>query len=481
MMLEKTTIAKNAGILVMTDVVTRILGALLTIFIARKLGAANLGLLAFALSFTELFSFLTNFGFRNLISRDVAKEPHKTGSYLGSISVIKLVLSVLVLFLIISTLYLMHCTQEKMLVVCIAAFIMVLTSFIDFFAAFFRAHQKAEYEALIKIILSFLRISTGLIILFLGYGLVPLMSVQFLVYLFSFALGFSLVVKKLSKPDFNIKWDVCIHLIKSAVPFAMLVIVVSINTQMGTVLLSFMKGYIATGWFSAAQKLCGVFSFIPAAFVGAVLPAMSKFSQRSMHESLVKTYEGTIKYLLIIVLPLAVGISILADDFILMVYGREYIQSIIVLRILIWSLVFSFFNYACMIAFASINKEKKFVRIQVLGTLVNFCANITLIPLMGPVGVSIATVFSQIIVFAFSAYILSKSFRQAGIQKISMRPVLAVILMSFFLFLFKQQDAIILVPLSGLLYGLALFLLRTFNNNELYILRELFRRKLAKF
>ena len=481
MMSEKTTIAKNAGILVMTDVVTRILGALLTIFIARKLGATNLGLLAFAFSFTELFSFFANFGFKNLISRDVAKELTKTDSYLGSISLIKLVLSAFVLLLIISILHLMHCSQEKMLVVCIAASIMVLTSFIEFFAAFFRAHQKVEYEALIKIILVFLRVSTGLTILFLGYGLVPLMSVQFLVYLFSFALGFCLVVKKLSKPIFNIKWDFCIYLIKSAVPFALLIIVVSINTQMGTVLLSFIKGDLVTGWFSAAQKLCGIFGFIPMAFVGAVLPAMSKFSQKRMHESLVKTYEGTIKHLLIIVLPVAVGISILADDFILMVYGREYIQSIIVLRILIWLLVFSFLNQACMIAFVSINKEKKFVIIQALGTLVNFCVNIALIPLIGAVGVSIATVLAQIVIFAFSAYVLSKYFCEARIRKISVRPVLSVLLMSFFLFLFKKQDVIILVPLSGLLYGVTLYSLKTFNNNELSILRELFRRKFAKF
>ena len=91
MISEKATIAKNTGILVTTEIITRILGTVLTITIARKLGATNLGLLAFALSLSRIFDFLPNFGFKNLISRDIAKEPTSTGSYLGNIFIIKLV------------------------------------------------------------------------------------------------------------------------------------------------------------------------------------------------------------------------------------------------------------------------------------------------------------------------------------------------------------------------------------------------------
>ncbi|MFX0195089.1 MAG: flippase [Candidatus Hodarchaeota archaeon] len=480
MLSEKATIAKNTGILVIADIVARILGTLLTITIARKLGAADLGLLAFALAFANPFGFLAGFGFKNLISRDVAKDPTKTGSYLGNIFAIKFILSACVLFAIILIINLMDYSREKVFIVSIAGFIMVLISYIEFFAAFFRAHQKVEYEAVVTILLNFLIVSSGLTILFLGYGLVPIMGVRLLVYLLCFTLGFTLVIRKLSKPSFHIRLDFCIQLIKSAIPFAVLGIVVSLNAQMPTILISFIKGDLATGWFSAAQRLVGVFGFIPMAFVGGVLPAMSKFSHKSMNESLVKTYEGTIKYLLIIALPLAVGISILADDFIIMIYGGKFIESIIVLRILVWLLVFSFLNHAFMIAFASINREKIFLKFQMLGAIVNFALNIVLISLWGHIGVSIGVVLSQIVVFALSVQALSKHFRQARILDICVKPVLAVLLMTIFLFLFRQQNVLILVPVSAVLYSFALFSLRTFNHDELSILRALFRRKLVK-
>lgn len=476
---EKTIVAKNTSILAITDIAARIMGTLLTIAIARILGVANLGLLAFALSFTSLFDFIPRFGFRNLITRDIAKEPNMSGSYLGNIFIIKLIFSALALCLIITALNLMHCTQEKILIVCIAAFIMVTDSFIEFFYSFFRAFQKIKYESLIKIILTFLTVSTGLTILFLGYGLVPLLSVRLLVYFLSFTLVFNLIIKKFPKPNFNIQWNFYKKLIKSAAPFAILS-VIGLNVQVGIVLLTFFKGDVATGCFSAAQRLCGVFSFIPMVVVATTLPSMSKLSQNNMHNSLVRTHEGIIKYLLVISLPIAVGISILADDFILIIYGEKYTQSIVVLRILVWRLIFSYLTRAYMITFSSINKESIFVKIQFLGALINFCANIVLIPLIGPLGVSIAVVFSQITTYLFSSLTLTKYFPHAKISNIPMRPILAVLPMTIFLFLFKNQNVLLLVPISALLYSFSLLLLGTFTKNELLILQGLFKRKPAK-
>jgi len=478
---EGTTIARNTSILVATEVVTRILGIALTVAIARKLGSANLGLLAFALSFNELFSFLPRFGFKNLITRDVAKEPNKTGSYFGNIFVIKIILSASTLFLIISVLHVMQYAQEKILVVYIAAFVMLLDSYIEFLAAFFRAHQKVKYEAMVHLVRNFLMVSTGLLILFLGYGLVPLISVRLLVYLFSLALGLSFMFKKLSKPSFDIQPHYCIRLIRSSSSFVLMDILTKMNAQIGIVLLSIMRGDVITGWFSAALRLRGVFSFIPGGFVGAVLPAMSKFSQQNSHENLVKTHERTVKYLLIIALPISMGISILADRFILILYGEEYIHSIIALRILIWSLVFSFLNQIFSTALISIGKEKKIVTIRAIGTIFYFCANIVSIPLFGHVGISVVSVLSQMITLAFLVYILSKDFCIAGISKISIKPLLGTLVMGFFLLLLREQNIVFLIPLSAVIYFFTLFSLKTFNSQEVSVLRHIFTREATIF
>ena len=477
---EKTTIAKNAGALVMADVITIILEALLTITIARKLGVAHFGLLAFAVSFTRLFGFFTRFGFKYLISRDVAKEPDKTGHYLGSILVVKLLLSVAILLVIISILQFTHYDSVKITVIYIAMFVVILDSFIEFLNSFFRAYQKAEYEALVKTILHVLTVTSGLTVLFLGYGVVSLISVRFLVYFFTFVFCFSLVVKKTSKPNFSIQRSHILYLIKSSLPFAMVGVFVVINTQMGTILLSFIKGDEATGWYSAAHRLCGVVGFIPVAFVGAVLPAMSKFSHQNLKHKLIKTYEGTIKSLIIIILPIAVGTSILADHFILMIYGTGFQESIIVLRILIWLLVFSFVNHGFLSAFATINKEKTFVRFQFIGTIIHFCLNISLIPILGVVGVSIAAVFSQMVTFIFSAFFLSKHFHHIRIRDMFMKPASAVLTMGVFLLIFRSLNAIILVLLSIVIYCITLVLFRTFSTDELSIFRELIRKGTIK-
>ena len=481
MISDKTKIAKNASVLVVTDIIIRLLGTILTITIARKLGAADLGLLAFAMAFTTPFALFVGFGFNNLISRDVAQDLNRTGSYIGTIFVIKSIFAVIITLLIIGILALTNYTVEKLVVVCIAGFIMMIGSFEDFFTAFFRAHQKAQYEAIIKIIPNLLSVLSGLIILYLGYDLLHLISVRFLVYLAGFAIGFGLLIKKLAKPSFNFEIDFCKNLVKSAAPFALLGIIANTNVQMGTIILSFMKGDLVTGWFSAAHRLCGVFSFFSMAFVGAVLPAMAKFSQKNESESLTKTYEASIKYLLIFSLPLAVGISILADKFIMVIYGQDYTNSILVLRILIWTLVFSFSNRACMVAFASINQEKKFLRIQIVGVVINLCLNFLLIPIFGQNGVPIATIATEIVILISSIYTLSNRYRDAKLRKVTIKPILAAIIMGVFLLFFRQHGLLFLIPVSALLYGVSLIVLKTFDNVEQTVLHELFGRKILRF
>ena len=474
--LEKTTIAKNASVLVIADIITIILDALLTIAIARKLGSMNLGLLAFAVSFTRLFGFFTRFGFKHLVSRDVSKDPDRTSRYLGTIMVIKFLFSITMLIIIFVIIQFSKYSPDKVFVIYIAAFIVILDSYIEFLSSFFRAYQKAEFAAIVKTILHFLTVMTGLSVLFMGYGIVSLISVRLIVYFFVFLLAFHLVVRKTAKPDFKIERRYSLHLIQLSVPFAMVGVFVVINTQMGTILLSFIKGDEATGWFSAAFRLCGVVGFIPVAFTGAVLPAMAKFSSQNLKEQLYRTYEGTIKFLLIFILPIALGTTILAEKFVLLIYGSEYSESISVLQILIWFLVFSFLNHGFFNAFATMYKEKVFVRFQCYGTLIQFICNVALILLVGVVGVSIATLVSQMVIFVFSTHYLSKHFHRLQVRNIYMKPMYAILPMGVFLLYNKQMNTMLLVLISVVLYVVSLLLFKTFDKEELLIFRELLRK-----
>lgn len=473
---EGVRVARNTSLLVIVEIIGKIFGIALTLAIARKLGATNFGILAFASSFAFIFGILVHFGFDKLILREVARDTRKTTLFLNNIIVLKLILSIFTFLLIIGTLSILNYSPPKTSIIYVATFIMLTESYILLLNSFYRAHQKVKYEAIVEIFLKILVVSLGLLVLVLGYGLLELLLVQLFVFSLSLALSFYLFNTRISKVIFNeLNFDFCKNLIKSATPFLILSISVAIYVKIDIVMLSVMKGDLITGWYAAAYKFLEVFTFIPAAFGGGILPAMSRFSQTSP-ELLSETYQKATKYLFIIALPIAVGTVILADKIIFTLYGAAYAGSIGALRILIWALVLSFLNYAAVSVFISINKEKTFLAIVIFAALFNISANLVLIPTLSLLGAGIATVMTEGVVYLISLFFISLHLGKSSISQIISKPILSVAIMAFITWLLRGISITLLVPLSAIVYFLTLFLLKTFDEKELVLFGNLFKR-----
>ena len=67
-------IAKNTAALFAAQVVVSILGLVLSIFIARNLGAVVFGKYSFALAFTAIFAVFSGLGFDTVRIREVARD-----------------------------------------------------------------------------------------------------------------------------------------------------------------------------------------------------------------------------------------------------------------------------------------------------------------------------------------------------------------------------------------------------------------------
>ena len=105
-------IAKNTGVLAISQVITSILGFFLLIYIARYLGEVGFGKYSFALSFTTLFTIVANLGMNNYIIREIARNKELTNEYLTNVSLIKFILSFLAFGFIALTINLMDYLRD---------------------------------------------------------------------------------------------------------------------------------------------------------------------------------------------------------------------------------------------------------------------------------------------------------------------------------------------------------------------------------
>ncbi|MCJ7813602.1 flippase [bacterium] len=463
-------VVKNASILLITDIVSKVLRVVLSIVIALKLGASDLGLLAYGVAFSELFSFIPSFGLNNFVNREVAKNPDQSGSYFGNLIFAKIIFS-FGAFLILFIVYIMKIDPEKFSIVCIAFIIMIFDSFIVFYTGFFRGFQKSEYEALILISENFLVASSGILVIGLGYNLLTMMIVRLIVTFIIFCIGFLIVKRKFILHTFSLHLPTCIKMLRLSLPFAFLMIINVINAQIGIVLLTQIKGTLFTGWYIAALKLCAIFQFIPSSVAGAIMPAMTKYVKEKNHTGVNKTLQRSIKYLLMLILPISVGTTLLADKIILLFYDETFIQSIFTLRIIIWVIVLSFTNTIFNAAFCSINKEKKFLRFQTFALIMNIILCLLLIPVIAHNGVAIATIASQLCTFILADIGISRYFKDLRIMSFVYKMIFATVIMALFISFISSLNIFIIVFISMFVYFILLFLFRSFDSDELAILK----------
>ena len=96
--------------------------------------------------------------------------------------------------------------------------------------------------------------------------------------------------------------------------------------------------YIAYG---AANNLVERLMIIPDGICTAIFPTMAAVYQSSKEEAN-HLFQNYFLYLLLLALPLAIGVSILAKPIVNLIYGAEYQATALILQIMIWALFLIF-------------------------------------------------------------------------------------------------------------------------------------------
>jgi O-antigen/teichoic acid export membrane protein len=467
-------IAKNTAALFAAQFVVAILGLVLSIFIARNLGDVIFGKYSFALAFVAIFAVFSDLGYNTLLIREVARDKSQASKYLNNVISMRALLSLVLFALIAVTINLMGYPADTKNVVYLFGIYTLLVSFSAVFKVTFRAFERMEYEAGITIFANITRVSLGLLVLFLGYGLIELAFVFLFSGVLDFLFGFLVCERRFVKPKIELDFDFWKNTIKIALPMGMLSLFALIYIRIDTIMLSMMKGDAVVGWYNAAYNLVLAFTPIPQLFMNALFPLVSSYYVSSK-DSLKIAYEKSFKYLFILGLPLAVGITLLAERFILLFYGEQFYPSIIALQILAWDilLIFSYMCFAFILV--SIDKQNQMAVIAGCAAFINVILNLFLIPSFSYVGAAIATIVTETILITLYFILISRSFYKLPISKILIRPLIACSIMGFFICYFININLILLILLAVLIYFASLYFVKGFSKEDFDLLRQALR------
>lgn len=392
-------VARNTTYLTLAYVFQKATAFVYFALIARHFGADLLGKYTFSIFFIMLLSILIDLGLNQVLTREIAKHPEKTNEYFGNVFSFKLITGVIVYILAIVLVNIMGYPELTRNLVLITGIIMFLDALTQTMHATMRGHQNLKYESISAVIYQTTEIIIGAAVLIFKLPIYGLVAAVLAGSLSSFVYGINRIIK-IYKVKINLLFEKIIikKLLRLALPFFIAGIFIKIYSHIDSVLLTKLASDEALGFYSIPYKLVFSLSVLPMAFGASVYPAFSHYWLKA-RDLLKNTFEQSLFYLMVIVLPITFGTIVLADQIIIKVYSSQYEPSILALKILIASAFFSFLIFPVGALLNACDRQKTNTRNIGIVMVVNVILNILLIPRLSFIGASIAALVSQFLLF----------------------------------------------------------------------------------
>lgn len=473
-------IARNAASVMIGNLLFRLISLVVVIYLARYLGVEEFGKYNFVFAYLAFFGIITDLGLGDILVREMSRDAKSIPKMIGNAHVIKLILSFVAVLLSILVINIMNYPADTTKYIYIASIMLIFQSFSDNYRSVFQTTLKMEFEVTAKLIVKFL--SAGIILYLIAtqgtlFQIIVLLTIAELLrtimnYLFA---------RKLVRANFDISFELWKQLFRESLPIALsgvfLIIYHRIDVLMLSMIIKGTAGDIAIGLYSAAYKLSEPLGMIPYAIIISLFPIMSKLFKDSKEE-LVRSYEIGLKFILIMMLPVAVGTTLIADKIILLIYDQSYIGSATALQILIWALFIAAVNYLLVVVLTSIDKQRLSTFSMGICVIANILMNYMLIPLYSYIGASIATVATELILFVLTFYFVSNNLKTAPLHRILFKCLPACIVMGipvYYLNNFADLNIFIIIVTAAVIYAVALFGFKTFSDDEKAIIRKVFK------
>jgi len=455
--------ARNTSFLLVSRLIGTILAFFCSIFIVRYLGPTEFGVIAFAISFTGIWGVLSDLGFSVLTTRDLARNLFEKRLYVGNVLLICIIMALITFLLIAIVINLLNYPKETVTVVYIMALYVILTSFTNIFYSIFRANEKMEYQSLGEILNNFLLFLGILVGIALDLNVVLLS----LVYIFSsfLTLAYSCLIScwKFFIPEIKTKFSLWKHIFFNALPFGLTSVSGVIYTFIDSVLLSLMKDQFTVGIYSAAYRLTLALVTLPLVINLSIFPIMSKiYVDNNPDITLKAVVKEYFNIMVILAIPMGIGVTLLADKIILVLYGNQYTDSIIALQILIWSIVLIFANSAFVRLLESSDRQLIMTKITIFSMIGNIILNILLIPQFSYIGASVATVFTELTIFTLVFIITYREVYDNFLKDVGSflgKIIVSSLIMAIFIAIFKDINLFLLIVIAIALYTTLLYIL----------------------
>lgn len=467
------TIFKNMSWLLVSQIITSIFAFIWTILLARYLGVNDYGILGFAVSTTAMLGVIDDLGISTHIVRHIATNYDSASKYLGNALPLKIIFSSLKIIVTIIVLIVMGKNEFTITITLLFSLEMIFKSYISLLNGSFQAFEKAKYQGIGTTIMNTNTLFFILISIYTDLGLMGVVFSYILANFLALVYEYYVLNKYIVKPKYQLDLEFCKKITLLSLPFAVTGILYTIYYSIDVVMLSSMVGDYATGIYNATYKLISILTLFYSVYTAVIFPVMSRYfvDDESM---LLVSFEKSVKYLMMIIIPLAVGMVFYSTDVIHLIYGHEYDAAASVLSILIWTVCLLFISGAANTLLTASHKELSVTKIYAVAAIFNIVLNFFMIPHFSYYGAAITTVLSDVLIVCLQSYLIYRLGHRPNKKLYSdlIKIIIGSVILGFALFLLNLNMWIALL-VGIIIYFIVIYMLRVFDNDDKYVINEI--------
>jgi len=301
-----------------------------------------------------MFSGLGDLGIFVIATREISRHLDEAGIYIGTVALMQLVTGVVMCLAVWGATF----TTNLEPAVLAGALLVALTSLVGGFAsvadATLRGLELMQYEASLSVLRGLGQLGGAIVLIKARKGFLALIWLSLGLAVCISVIKLLIVRRIIKKVGF--RWALFTYLWAQAAPLGGARVAGGVSARIDSTLLGTMVTPTALGWFRAAQNFVTPLWLIPQTISSALLPVLSRFAEQDP-ERHQRTYIKFSKIMHLISFPLAVALFVFAEPLIHLFLGSEYLQAVLALRIMAWSIPIVFWDKPLNYSVVSTNRQ----------------------------------------------------------------------------------------------------------------------------
>jgi len=437
------------------EVVAKLASLVFFVAIARELGEEQFGEFIFGLSFSTVLMVLAGFGLEELIAREVAKDRREVDELLWNVVVLKALMVCFLLVVIAVTITIQGYSLDARLA------ILVISAGVGFdyetnaLFAVFQGYERQQHVATSLIVNRISTAAFGIGVLVAGGGLVLVAIVFTLGSALGVGTAYALlrryVVRFRHYVDVRAWWG----LVRAGFPLGVLGFLGVISLRSSVVLLGFLgAGSVVVGQYGAAFRLIEATLFVPWSFSNAVLPWFSRHPG-SGPISVARGLEMSLKAILAVMLPVALGLALFAGPVVETVYGPDYGGAAAPLRVLAAMALLVGINAVITAVLIGRDQPRVYTVPAAVAIVTTLVLSFVLIPAHGGIGAAVTAVASGAVLAVLSIAVTTHLVGSISTLRVVVAPLAAGASMALVAIALSGAPWVGAAVISTVVYGAA--------------------------